>query len=63
MGMILLLLLKSLDCLIYGKDAKKDAKIKDEILENYEERTWQASKENISFQVWEGKAKIKVRVP
>ena len=50
---------EELDCLIY----RKDATIKDEILENDGERTWQASKGNVSVQVWEGKAKIKVRVP
>ena len=49
---------EELDCLIY----RKDAKIKDEILENDGERTWQASKDNVSVQVWEGKAKIKVKV-
>ena len=50
---------EELDCLIY----RKDAKIKDVILEDYGEKTWQASKGNVSVQVWEGKAKIKVKVP
>ena len=49
---------KELDCLIY----KNSSKIKDEILENYGEKIWQASKDNISVQVWEGRAKIKVKV-
>ena len=49
---------EELDCLIY----KKDSDIKDEILENNGEKTWKASKENVSVQVWEGKAKIKVKV-
>ncbi|MDA3916014.1 MAG: hypothetical protein PF690_03470 [Deltaproteobacteria bacterium] len=49
---------KELDCLIY----KNSSKIKDEILENNGEKIWQASKDNVSVQVWEGRAKIKVRV-
>ena len=43
--------IQELDCLIYKSDSTiQDAKI------------WQASKENVSVQVWEGKAKIKVKV-
>ena len=49
---------KELDCLIY----KNDIKIKDEVVENNGERIWQASKDNVSVQVWEGRAKIKVKV-
>ena len=36
--------------------------IKNEISEDPDGKFWQASKENVSVQVWEGKAKIKVRV-
>lgn len=50
--------IQELDCLIY----KTDSSIKDEILENEDTKIWQASKENVSVQVWEGKAKIKVKV-
>ena len=47
---------QELDCLIY----KNDIKIKDEVVENHGERIWQASKDNVFVQVWEGRAKIKV---
>ena len=47
-----------LDCLIY----KNESDIKHEIIEDHGEKIWQASKENVSVQVWEGKAKIKVKV-
>jgi len=49
---------KELDCLIY----KSDPKIKSEILEDKNGKIWQASRENVSVQVWESKAKIKVKV-
>ena len=49
---------KELDCLIY----KNDIKIKDEVVENHGEGIWQASQDNASVQVWEGRAKIKVKV-
>ncbi|MCP3875620.1 MAG: hypothetical protein GY699_21005 [Desulfobacteraceae bacterium] len=47
-----------LDCLIY----KNDPQVKNELLEDKGKRVWQTSKENVSVQVWEGKAKIKVKV-
>ena len=50
---------EELDCLIY----KKDFGIRENLSEEYGEKTWQASKDNVSVQVWEGKAKIKVKVP
>jgi len=49
---------EALDCLIY----RSDSGIKDEIPGNHGEKTWQASKDNVSVQVWDGKAKIKVKV-
>ena len=49
---------QELDCLIY----KSDSKIKDEVVENHGEKIWQVSKDNVSVQVWEGRAKIKVKV-
>ena len=49
---------EELDCLIY----KKDFGIRANESEEYGEKTWQASKDNVSVQVWEGKAKIKVKV-
>ncbi|RLC25639.1 MAG: hypothetical protein DRH93_01305 [Deltaproteobacteria bacterium] len=51
--------IQELDCLIY----RNDSGIKDEILEDQGKKIWQASKENVTVQVWEGKAKIKVKVP
>ena len=47
-----------LDCLIY----KKEPGLEDESLKDQDGKIWQASKENVSVQVWEDKAKIKVRV-
>lgn len=47
-----------LNCLIYKND-KAAENIKPE---SEEVKVWQASKENVSVQVWEGKAKIKVKV-
>ena len=49
---------KELDCLIY----KNSGKTEDEIFENHGEKIWQVSKDNVSVQVWEGRAKIKVKV-
>ncbi|MEN8211087.1 MAG: hypothetical protein ABFR31_05170 [Thermodesulfobacteriota bacterium] len=49
---------EELDCLIY----KNDSKIKDEVVKNHGEKIWQTSKDNVSVQVWEGRAKIKVKV-
>ncbi len=47
-----------LDCLIY----KNDPEVKNELLEDSNKKIWQASKKNVSVQVWEDKAKIKVKV-
>ena len=47
-----------LDCLIY----KNNDGFKDDKSEKPEGNVWQFSKENVSVQVWEGKAKIKVKV-
>jgi len=46
---------KELNCLIYknGHDSRE---------EDPEGKIWQASKDNVSVQVWESKAKIKVKV-
>lgn len=49
---------KELDCLIY----KNDSSIKDGFLEDQGEKIWQTVRENVSVQVWEGRAKIKVKV-
>ena len=49
---------EELDCLIY----KNDSNIKHEVLEHNGDKIWQASKENVSVQIWEGKAKIKVKI-
>ncbi len=60
---------KELDCLIYKNSGKTEdeifenrGKTEDEILENHGEKIWQVSKDNVSVQVWEGRAKIKVKV-
>ncbi|NOX33475.1 MAG: hypothetical protein GXP56_07025 [Deltaproteobacteria bacterium] len=47
---------EELDCLIY----KNDPNLKDEMPDDH--KIWQSSKENVSVQVWEGRAKIKVKV-
>lgn len=49
--------IKELDCLIYKNDSDLENKISEKKAE-----IWQVSKENVSVQVWEGKAKIKIRV-
>ncbi|MBU1340447.1 MAG: hypothetical protein KKE44_07905 [Proteobacteria bacterium] len=49
---------EELDCLIY----KNDLGSKNGMLQDQDTRIWQASKDNVSVQVWEGKAKIKVKV-
>jgi hypothetical protein len=46
---------KELDCLIYKTDPSAKADLPDA-------GAWQTSKDNVSVQVWEGKAKIKVKV-
>lgn len=50
--------IKELDCLIY----KNDPNVEDDLPEDRNTKIWQASKDNVSVQVWEGKAKIKVKV-
>ncbi|MCF6246879.1 MAG: hypothetical protein L3J69_05905 [Desulfobacula sp.] len=47
-----------LDCLIY----KKDNTSENDKPKKQEKKVWQTSKENVTVQVWEGKAKIKVKV-
>jgi len=49
---------EELNCLIYknGHESMEKAP------EDLESRLWQASKDNISVQVWESKAKIRVKV-
>ena len=49
---------EELNCLIY----KSDSDLHEGVLEDESKKIWQASEENVSVQVWEGKAKIKVRV-
>ncbi len=49
---------KELDCLIY----RNDSSMEDEISEDQGGKIWQTLKENVSVQVWESKAKIKVTV-
>lgn len=47
-----------LNCLIYKNDKSEETLL----LENGEKSVWQASKDNVTVQVWEGRAKIKVKV-
>lgn len=49
---------EQLNCLIYRNDNSMDGLASDD----GENRIWQASKDNVTVQVWEGKAKIKVKV-
>lgn len=50
---------EQLNCLIYkNENAVEDIRPDKE----GDVRIWQASKDNVSVQVWEGKAKIKVKV-
>ncbi len=50
-----------LDCLIFKKD-ETDDDIENDKPSEQEKKVWQNSKENLTVQVWEGKAKIKVKV-
>lgn len=50
---------EQLNCLIY-RNIEPNAG--DDHPEAQEKKVWQASKQNVSVQVWEGKAKIKVKV-
>lgn len=56
---------RELDCLIY-RSGIKDKGDNDEILgngvEGVPERSWKISRENVSVEVWEGKAKIRLKV-
>ena len=49
---------EELNCLIY----KNGHESMEEVPEDLEGRLWQASKDNVSVQVWESKAKIRVKV-
>jgi hypothetical protein len=49
---------RELDCLIYRSG---DGVSKDEAVQK-SEASWKVSKENVSVEIWEGKAKINVRV-
>ena len=49
---------EELNCLIY----RNDPHLKNELIESQADTIWQASKENVSVQVWEGRAKIKVKI-
>ncbi|WP_299978856.1 hypothetical protein [Desulfobacula sp.] len=49
---------EGLDCLIY----RNDLGLKDEIIEDHDGKIRQILKENVFVQVWEGKAKIRVKV-
>ncbi|MDD9303953.1 MAG: hypothetical protein HUK40_17050 [Desulfobacter sp.] len=50
---------RELDCLIYrtGNQASKK-----EVVEPASPASWKASKGNVSVEIWEGKAKIKIKV-
>jgi len=47
-----------LDCLIYRSDEED---LKKRPARN-EEKSWKISKHNVSVEIWEGKAKIKIRL-
>ena len=49
---------RELDCLIY----RSEDGIKTEKVAGQEEESWKISKDNVSVEIWEGKAKINVRV-
>ncbi len=49
---------EELNCLIY----KNGHGFGDENAEDGADKSWQSSKENVSVQIWESKAKIKVKV-
>ena len=48
---------RGLDCLIY----RCDGGLTQEDVTGSVERPWKISKDNVSVEIWEGKAKIKVR--
>ncbi len=54
--------ISELDCLIYKNDSHIKDKSFDDSPDDPVGEIWQASKENISVKVWDGKAKIKVKV-
>jgi hypothetical protein len=49
---------RELDCLIYRSDEQGQKKG----LARKEEKSWEISKDNVSVEIWEGKAKIKVKL-
>ncbi len=50
---------KEWDCLIYRTKGSKD---KSKVVEPATPASWKASKGNVSVEIWEGKAKIKIKV-
>ena len=50
---------KALDCLIYRGSADED---KPESAEPVSTPSWRADKGNVSVEIWEGKAKIRIKV-
>ncbi|WP_027362402.1 hypothetical protein [Desulfospira joergensenii] len=56
---------RELDCLIYrsGTGGKEEGEENLDIgIEGMTEKSWKISKENVSVEVWEGKAKIRLKV-
>jgi hypothetical protein len=49
---------RELDCLIY----RNEDGMKKEELAGRKEKSWKISKDNVSVEIWEGKAKINVKV-
>jgi len=49
---------RELDCLIY----RNDVEMKNQEFICQKEASWKISKDNVSVEIWEGKAKINVRV-
>ena len=54
--------ISELDCLIYKNDSHVKDKLSDDSPDVSVGEIWQASRENVSVKVWDGKAKIKVKV-
>ena len=50
---------RELDCLIYRTS---DSKSSTTVVEPTSPASWKASKGNVSVEIWEGKAKIKIKV-
>ncbi|RLB89927.1 MAG: hypothetical protein DRH26_10610 [Deltaproteobacteria bacterium] len=49
---------RELDCLIY----RSDGRMEKEDVTGSSEKSWKISKGNVSVEIWEGKAKINVKV-